>query len=362
MRLLSIALAVCLLAGCAPQVLEDTQPTATAWERPAVAFEVECDELVPIEDLRAIWGGGLKPVPYEEAGAQGSWEMQGTALLQDGALACRWTVPGKQSQITVLALDDAADGYERTESTYLDDTRFDYNSAEIADGAQTYCRTEDGPPRCHWNVLAGDAWISLFFEDVSTSELAPGGSARTSDTPLAEVAIQFINSIANSPRRHIEREAGQLEPCRDTLGQAEVAEALDVPIDELGGSAGRPLEYALGTSTPDFGQTMWAYSFERLDYYECMFGTASVTGSVITAPGAGWILDDPEALQGSVTEVEGLGRGIAECRTEGDFAICTVAIAVGQDLALVSLSPEDPADGLTLAKAVASLLVPRGLG
>lgn len=364
-RILVMSLAVVLLTGCVAQDpgqrpepstdSTDSTDLAASPDRPASAFDRGCDELAPIEDLRAIWGDALEPAPYNEAGAQGSWEMQATALIQDGALTCRWSLPGDDTRITVIALDDAVDGYDRTESAFLENG---YVPATVGDGALTYCRTEGAAPRCHWNILSGDAWISLFFEDLATDELAAEAGARTDGTPVAEVAFAIIDSITDTPRVAVERVSGSLASCSDSLDQADVADALGVPIEKLSGSGGRPLESALGSSTPDFGQTMWAYSFERLGYSECYLDAGSVTGSVITAPGAAWILGDPTALQGETKEVEDLGRGTSDCRTEGGFAICTVAIAVGDDLALVSLGSEEPTQGIDLAMAVARLLIP----
>ena len=278
--------------------------------------------------------------------------MQGTALLQDGALACTWTREGKQRPaVVIIALDEGANGFGRSEQPFIEASQIPYQSLDIADGAYTFCQ-DDGQILCHWNVLAGDVWLSFMFGIVDESD-----NNGLADGAIGAIINNAIDALATAPRNEIDRAEPTLPGCHETLTQQGVADALGVPATSLNASAGRPLEYALGSSTPEFGQVMWAYSYERLGWGECTIQGETVSFTSIVAPGAAWILDEPGAVQPEVIEVADLGRGIDECSTEGDFTLCTVAVAVGEDVALVQLSPDDPARGSELALAIVRLLV-----
>ncbi len=102
---------------------------------------------------------------------------------------------------------------------------------------------------------------------------------------------------------------------------------------------------------------MWAYSYERLGYSECIFGIDSLHGSAIVAPGAAWILTEPGALQSGIHAVEYIGSGTQECVREQTGVICSVAVAANGDLALVQmLSPSEEA-AQHAALEIARLLV-----
>jgi hypothetical protein len=54
------------------------------------------------------------------------------------------------------------------------------------------------------------------------------------------------------------------------------------------------------------------------------------------------------------------GMGVSDCREEDGSALCTVAVAAGDDLVLVQLAPGDPAQGEELALGIVRLLLPAG--
>lgn len=360
MKLTPLALVVvALLAGCTPVSAPQTQPDIPASILPS-AFDIACSDVAPIDQLRALWGGEVVPMAYHEAGAAGSWEMQGTALLQDGALACGWGQSGgDHTQLLVLALPDARDGFERSEPSFLGGEVFPYVEMDVADAGSAFCRTDDAAPgvRCHWNVLVGETWLSVFLQDVPASELDADDQVKP-DGVAADIVARIADALAGASAHDVDRAEPSIPSCDSALQPAQIAEWIGVDPSQLAATAGRPVESMLGYSTPAFGQVMWAYSFERLGYSECQFRTETITGSAIVAPGAAWILDDPDAVQPAVTEVEGFGRGFQSCVSDAAFRLCTMTVTAGDDLVVVQVSPDTTEQGLELATTIARALVP----
>ena len=346
-----------LLTGCASPAPAPTTPPDDEVESPTSshtpAFDIPCDEVLPLDDVRALFDDTIAPTPYA-AGAKGSWEMQGTALLQDGALACAWTREGKDAAaVVILALDGGADGYDRSEPAFADPGS-GYTPVDIADGGYVHC--EQGEQvLCHWNVIAGDVWLSFKFGVLDAGELE--GLVPRADGAISAAIVRAVDAITSAPRNEVERVEATLPACNESLGPQNVADALGVAPETLSASPARPVETAFGSSNPDYGQVLWAYSYERLGWFECTVQGESITFTSIVARGAAWILDEPGAVQPALVEVADLGPGISECTTEGSFTSCTVAVAVGQDLALVQLVPDDPAHGLDEALAIVRLLL-----
>jgi hypothetical protein len=258
----------------------------------------------------------------------------------------------------MLALDSAANGYERSEPSFLGGQVAPYAAADLGDRASVFCRDDsrDAGIQCHWNVLAGQSWVSFFFQNVPRSEVENGVPVK--DSGMSTIVRTALEALEESPRRTITRPESSLVPCDETLSPESLGRIFDADPSSLTIISGRPVEDSLGRSTPAFGQVMWAYSYERLGYSECAFGGPNVQGSVMIAPGAAWILTEPDAKHGELVEVAGFGPGVDECRTEGTFTLCTVAVAIGDDLALAQVVPIDPGAGSAQARALITSLLP----
>lgn len=356
-RLLTFGLVLVTLSGCsavAPEPTVSPEPNSSRIS----AFDLECSQLVSPDLLAAVWDEPLEPRPYHQAGAAGSWEMQATALMQDGALACGWRAPAEGGPgLVILALDDARDGFEISEPSFLTSEAFPYDAVDAGDGGHTFCRTDSPGPgiRCHWNVLIGDAWVSFYLQDLPDSELTSDGRA-VRDAGVGAIVDAAVAAIEGAARVEIERATSELAACEQVITPAAIAATIGVTEADVQTLFGRPVDDSLGRSTPLFGQVMWAYSYQRLGYSECAFGSQSMNGTVMVAPGAAWILEEPDAVQPSLREVEGFGSGVDECLTEGDFILCTVAVAVGDDLVLAQVAPPSEAEGHRVALELVTLL------
>ncbi len=356
-RLLTFGILLVTLSGCAAVAPEPTVSLEPNSSRTS-AFDLDCSQLVPSDLLAAVWDEPLEPRPYHEAGAAGSWEMQATALMQDGALACGWRASGEGSPgLVILALDDAIEGFEVSEPSFLTSEAFPYDPVDSGDGGHTFCRTDTPGPgiRCHWNVLIGDAWVSFYFQDLPDSELTSDGRA-VPDSGVGDIVDSAVAAIDGAARIEIERATSELAACERVITPAAIAGTLGVTEADVQTLFGRPVDDSLGRSTPLFGQVMWAYSYQRLGYTECAFGSESMRGTVMVAPGAAWILEEPAAVQPSLREVEGFGSGVDECLTEDDFILCTVAVAIGDDLLLAQVAPQTEEEGHRVALELVTLL------
>jgi len=348
---------VLALGGCglpAP-VQPSPEPSIAPVSSPESAFDVACDDVIPLSDVQDVWGAELSVVAHPFAGANRSWAMQGTALIQDGALVCAWGLPDQVPQVVLLALPDAANGYERSEPSFLSEP-FSYSKSEGFDGLLTSCRddSELHGAQCHWNVLAGDVWLSLFVQDIPDDEFVAGlgGAieAVVDGSSTLGFATAAVEALSMAERREVVRGGGDLAPCTE-LSAADVAEVLDIAESSLSVFSGRPVEGSMGRSTPEFGQVMWAYSYERLGYTECGFATGQSSVTAMVAPGGAWVLSDErvEPEHPSLVDVEGFGMGVDWCVPD---ILCAVAVAHGTDLLLVEVAP----DGSTASDTARTLV------
>lgn len=347
---------VVLLTGCTATTPPPTTTSTSTSSTVGISgvFDVGCSSLVPPESLEAMWGSKITPRPYSEAGAVGSWEMQATALIQDGALACAWGLPeSRRPQLVVLALDDAIPGFNASEASFLEGSVFAYEPAFVGDRSSTFCRNDspDAGIQCHWNVLSGNTWISIFFQGIPESEVTSGRAVR--DALSGDIVSSVVSSLDAASRTAVTRSTSTVKSCDATLTPAVVSGIFAISPDELSVSSDRSLEASMGRSTPLFGQVMWAHSYARLGYSDCSFiGPEGILGTAMVAPGASWILDEPDAKNGTIVEVDDLGRGIDECQSDGGFTLCTVAVALGNDLVLAQVAPSSAEEGRLTALAL----------
>ncbi|NYF08958.1 hypothetical protein HDC94_000114 [Leifsonia sp. AK011] len=356
--LLATVGSVILLAGCASTIPPETPAPPTPVSARDAAIDLECADMVPVDDLRALWGEEIFPAAYSEAGAAGSWEMQATALVQDGTLACAWATPdSSRPKLLVLAMDDAAEGFEESEPSFLSGDIFAYTATGLGERSSAFCRDDsaDAGIQCHWNVLADSTWLSFFFQALPQNEVTSDGQVVV-DGEAGAIVTAATEAVASAPRITVERATSTLPRCEAVITPATVGDVLGVDASEVRVESGRPVGESLGKSTPLFGQVMWAYSYARLGYSECAFGSTDVSGAVIVAPGASWILDDPDAVQPALVEVADLGAGINDCTEGQGRVLCTVAVAVDSDLVLVQVAPTSAEEGseqaLGLVRAV----------
>jgi hypothetical protein len=345
------AVAVLLMTGCGPVAVEPRAPDATAddpgWRDP------RCPELGDDDQFAGFWSLPLESDGYHSFGASSVWNMQGSALIQAGALVCEWSADDAASSALVIALGDGAEGFRRSEASFADPVS-GYQAVDRWDGAFATCRT-DGTPRCHWNVLAGTTWLSVLLTDVPSDDLAATDLATTSS---ADLVSSFVDRLVVT-----ELTTATAEPdswsCASTLAPDAVADVFEVEVSRLGGSSGAPLEYALGRSTPDFGQTMWAFAQEILGYRECHLTLdGNQAAAIVSAPGGAWALEDASLSPEELDEVGNLGRGLDRCETEGDYTLCTVAVTRGEDLVVVQVPASSTADlARSQAVAIAALIV-----
>ena len=315
--------------------------------------------MVPAGELEAIWGPEITSTPYDQAGAAGSWEMQATALLQDGVLACAWGLAdSSRPQLVVLAMDDATEGFTLSESSFLDGQVFPYAPTPLGDRSSAFCRGDspDAGIQCHWNVLSGSTWLSVFIQGVPEDEVQSDGAV-SPDGDMGAIVRTVIDSVSAAPRIPVERLETTLPPCERVVTSDLLSTVLEVDAATVRVQSGRPVDQSMGKSTPTFGQVMWAYSYARLGYSECSFVAGDVKGVAMVAPGAAWILEDPTARQPALVQVDDLGEGIDECVEEQGFVLCTVAVAVGADLILAQIAPQSADDGAYQALALVRAIV-----
>lgn len=350
--MVGVAALVLLMTGCAPVAEERPAPDVaadddTGWRDP------RCPELRDDEQFAGFWSVPVESDDYVSFGASSVWNMQGSALIQAGALVCAWSADEAASSALVIALGDGAEGFRRSEASFADPAS-GYQAVDRWDGAFVTCRT-DGTPRCHWNVLAGTTWLSVLLTDVPRGDL---GDVDLSTTASADLVADLVGRLDVTELTTATTEPA-LWSCASTLAPDAVADVFDVEVSRLGGSSGASVEYALGRSTPDFGQTMWAYAQEILGYRECHLTLdGQRAAAIVSAPGGAWALEDADLAPEELVEVANLGRGLDRCETEGDYTLCTVAVTRGDDLVVVQVPASSTADlARSQAAAIAALMV-----
>ena len=343
------ALSIAMLGGCVSVVIETPTPGPAVTAHSGGWMDPRCSEIGGGPEFSLLWAVAPEATAYHSYGAESVWSMQGSALIQAGALVCVWGSDGEAPSAVMIAMGEASEGFRRSEPSFADPAS-GYSPVDRWDSAYATCRT-DGALRCHWNVLAGSTWVSVLLRDVPKSDVEAADLATTSSAEFVATLVERVRQVGPLPAAS---DPGSWS-CASTLTPELVAAAWEVDASRLGASAGAPLEAALGRSTPDFGQTMWAYAQELVGYRECHLALdGEMVASIVSAPGGAWLLDSPNIAPGELAgDVAGLGPGLDRCETESGFTLCTVAVARGEDLVVVQVPAGSTEDA---ARAVAAAL------
>ena len=314
-------------------------PTATAFvmpARPTQVLDLSCADLVPVGDLKTVFGAkGYQPR------TDTAWLVSPReyAVLGAGGLACLWgnDVPERSGggfadaasdllQVTVLPGVTAAE-WARYGDLYPQDDP----DAAFGDRSGTGCFAGNSPaPACSMNVLVGDAWLEVLAYGVDTGAGATDAELLTLMSPVVDGMVERI-SAARVIARQAPR-AGDPAPCRSVL-----------PGD---------------WDHPAGGWSLVSSAAERAGALTCLpsdTGTRGVAAAQLDLlPGGAWAFADAAAetgvaLNAEVVTVAGTSvpSSYLRCPTPGSatdteaFSGCSVDLAVGADWLRVSLPIDD---------------------
>jgi hypothetical protein len=354
-----VALAIVLVAGlggCGIS-LDAGQPSGPPTESPAPdSFRDDrCDGLTSAADSDWVWEGGLQPGLKFPYGALSTLTMQGTALVQSEALICSWDDQDGDPAAFMIVMGEGEEGYRRSEPSFADpDNR--YLSVPILDGAYLACeRVDEDSLLCHWNVLHGSDWISLFVRGIPLEDLASGDLAGSQSAGMVSALAQAVGEL-DIPKTP----SGTPNAiCTERLSPATLAEPLGMEAARIKVVPGPTLEESFGHASPQFGVVMWKYAYELLGYSTCgiVIDGGAAIGAVMISTNSAAILQDSSAMQPDVVEIEGLGQGIETCMLEDSPPFCTVAVVVGEDLFLIQFNVPSDMDGAAMARAALGVML-----
>lgn len=324
-------------------------------EPPITETQVDerCDGLLSATDVDGLWAGDLVPEQQFPFGAAATWTMEGTALVQSEALICTWLREDDTPAALLVVMGDGEDGFRRSEALFRD-AGGPYVAVPIFDAAYVACR-KDEVVSCHWNVLNGADWISLFLIDVPEEQMLAGDLTATA-------SAHVVSAVGDAVR------ALEIPPTPSTTPPSECTVRLtpDTLAGPLGVEAARVTvlpsprleEETLEGTSPRAGQVMWKYAYELLGYSNCgIHVDGRLVGVAFVATGSGWVLRDSAAVQPELVEVGGHGDGIEECTPQGSLTSCTVAFASGDDLYFAQFGVPSELDGAAIALATLELLL-----
>jgi hypothetical protein len=156
---------------------------------PQPALELACDDLAPLEDIRAAFNDALEPddFPVEPGG---TWPLSQIGLVQAGALRCHWSDAADQqgqyvAELEVTALPDAAEEWTRWHDTftYLPPVE---NLGDAAYGSCDTSATSDWAS-CRYGILIGATWLRIDFHGVGGADLA---------LPVAEAVTDAVGAAS----------------------------------------------------------------------------------------------------------------------------------------------------------------------
>jgi hypothetical protein len=359
------------LVGCAqakPEALPtptatptpSATPTADLFALPVSAFDVTCDELVPLAKMVELYGPGTVRMNVSYAGVA-DWSLGTTAALTDGALICHWgpadsSFPSATIEATLATPDQFALARQ-----VFDDVPRPSPPVPILDVARARCGdnypSDTSRAYCDWSVYSGDVWMVARFTELPSSEVQepatrvnPDTSANSPtarpDSLSARILVDAAQLLNTSERPEREASPTQLTTCDAALERLRMGLAGDI---ELGEATDR---------TAFDGQGIGSLSIERRGWTRCSVSIPSQPfgGVVLTiAQDAAWVLADDGPVVARMQRLSN-GDGVIRCAADEGGAQCDAAIVVGANVAAITVFDTDQALAEALVVAAARVL------
>jgi hypothetical protein len=112
--------AATLLSGCFAVAVEPPAPITEPAAEEGTWLDPRCSQVNADEEFTSFWTVAPATSSYSSFGAGSVWDMQGSALIQAGALICSWG--SDQSSALVIAFGEGTEGFRRSEASFEDPT------------------------------------------------------------------------------------------------------------------------------------------------------------------------------------------------------------------------------------------------
>lgn len=371
---IAVSVIAASLVGCAqpvPDALLTSTPAPTPSATPAAdpfalpesAFDVACDDLVPLEKMTGLYGAGIVPTTTISAGVH-NWEMEESAARSDGALLCQWTLPETPSPVaSVIATTASADQFA---SAMAEAEEIRGPAGEpVLDGAYGLCRKEylgdPGEVSCEWSVYRDGVWVVASFSGIPEGEAGPLAEGQSLDGCAACPAPSADSLSTRIVIESTERlQANQ--NAEDGDGQVSLTtcdEILDVMTRELSGAVEVGDSKDLSSYSP-VGGWRWgigALASERQGWTRCfvdvLTGDPEAYAYITVARDAAWLLANDLPALARFAPING-AEGVSLCDTTLDSGFCSAAMVVGTNVvALTAFETLDQslAEALIIAAA-----------
>lgn len=321
----------------APVPTPTASPTATSTAapvtaRPRVAFGGDCDQVLSLEEVSNIIGGGdasLLPSASLASNSAGS-----LSLL--GGVSCNWMTATEYVEVVVASADSV-------------DREFAASLSQI--DCSGYA--------CVAGRTAGDLWIGVRVPFLRAN--APGGLPESDVSDALARTDAITSAVARKPHsapapavRATDATNWVLSDC-DAL-RPKLESATGEPLTENFPDGGSPLEGDLAQQLVDSSAGVTGCAFHSTDQESRSFVTVRLMPGV-TSPGQP-VLDAPNTFETSVT---GADRAWAQTTYDHVYALDLMAV-VGQNSVVVQRMTAEPAvtDGEKIAAEAIDLVGGRG--
>lgn len=370
--------ALMVLSGCAaeapapgrsPTSSGKPSPSAEVALRPVAAFDIGCESVVDPGIASTVVGAATLAEPAFSLSARR------IALLEDGGLSCIWLGSDKQIALSVVALPDAADMFDRA-SVARANPMFPYGpvdtSFDLFDAALVSC--DDGTVtsgyQCTWHVLSGDVWIVVGLTGVPDSDVVvpvPRDNPDTSRKPLVPVAEgsaslvlveSVVASLEQAPRIDVSHRPRDIGSCSELIDAGAIGSTLGVAISSPQDVIDP--DSTLPSAAPHLGGSMADFSMQRLGFAECSIATTDPdsqwSASVSILDDVDWRLEAPYGPPRGTRESFDDGSLYHECFSDEGGVGCFVTVVSGDTTIVVYLGDSDD---LAIVRAIAASVLAR---
>lgn len=338
--MLGFGLAGCALLPAFAPGSEDPVVIPRASDGQGAPLDERCAELRLPGLVDDLWDGPFGQTGFRRYGLAEASLMPGTMLAQSDALTCVWTDGSGKPVISLIAVGEADDGYRLSEPSYAEEDS--YRQVGLADGAYVGCWTEPALG-CQWNVLAGSTWVSVILDDLPPNELASADSPGSRLSQLVE-ALASLSAGLGLPA--IPSSGSAFERCLETITPESIAATYGIDAGRVHLLSLPAVDGSIFESHPAFGEMIAPYVTNRLGFSKCgVVVDEKVFAIFIHAPGAAWVLGDPNAPRPELVDIAGRGPGLDSCELNPhapeaeELTLCMLATSVGDDLYLAELHP-----------------------